>query len=182
MNIFCACSPVKMKLTALTKSFCTEPLTCPALRWSLRTWPFEKITAGVPVANICMIESILHEFVEAQDYTAINCRRNKQKSWNKIMGLFLIRCLAIHHSYFSLCKYPVGVGKPFHSLTFLSPPPTHTGLRKSLHVRGALTLLSKAPTSCHPVDKTYQALSQKHLGCLPCLCSLVSLPWCMKVF
>lgn len=28
MNVFCACSPVKFKLTAPPKSFCDEPFAC----------------------------------------------------------------------------------------------------------------------------------------------------------
>ena len=64
------------------------------------------------MANICRTESVLGEFVEAQDYAAINCRRNKQKSWNKITELLLIRCPAIHRGPINTIGiYPPGAFK-----------------------------------------------------------------------
>lgn len=53
------------------------------------------------MANTYRIESVLCQFVEAQDYAAINCRKNKQMDWSKVKELFLVRWSAIHHGYFS---------------------------------------------------------------------------------
>lgn len=42
------------------------------------------------MANICRTESTLCEFAVAHVSAAINCSRNKQKSWNKITELFRV--------------------------------------------------------------------------------------------